>query len=91
MKSRVVWFAVGTTAGIYTSVKARRIAYRLTPTGISDQVGALGVGFRAFGAEVRAGMAERETQIADELGLTAPLPRARVVSELESQESKDND
>ena len=72
MRARVAWFVAGTTAGIYTTVKARRIAYRLTPSGISDQAGALGEGLKAFGHEVRAGMAEREAQIADELGLTAP-------------------
>ncbi|MDO9381173.1 MAG: DUF6167 family protein [Nocardioidaceae bacterium] len=67
-----MWFVAGTTAGIYSTVKARRIAYRLSPSGVSDQAGALGEGLRAFAHEVRAGMAEREAQIADELGLTPP-------------------
>lgn len=91
MRSRLVWFAVGTTAGVYSSFKARRIAYRLTPAGLSDQAGALGVGLRAFGAEVRAGMAEREAQIADELGLTAPSSTspARATPELETLDQKD--
>ena len=72
MNNRVLWFVAGTAACIYTSYKARRVAYRLTPSGVSDQAGALGVGIRAFADEVRAGMAERETRIADELGLTDP-------------------
>ena len=69
MKGRTLWFLVGAGAGVYTSVKARRLAYRVTPAGLADQAAALGLGARAFGDEVRAGMAERESQIADELGL----------------------
>ncbi|HLR84105.1 MAG TPA: DUF6167 family protein [Nocardioidaceae bacterium] len=69
MKGRTLWFLVGAGAGVYTSVKARRLAYRLTPAGLADQAAALGLGVRAFGEEVRTGMAVREAQIADELGL----------------------
>lgn len=69
MRGRTLWFLVGAGAGVYTSVKARRLAYRLTPAGLADQAAALGLGVRAFGDEVRAGMAEREAQIAEELGL----------------------
>lgn len=76
MRGRILWFAVGTTAGIYTTLKARRLAYRLTPAGISDQLGALGVGVRAFSDEVRAGMVEREAQVADELGLLSATASA---------------
>ena len=71
MKGRTLWFLVGAGAGVYTSIKARRLAYRLTPAGLADQAAAVGLGARAFGEEVRAGMAEREAQIADELGLPA--------------------
>jgi hypothetical protein len=66
---RLVWFAAGAGAGLYTTIKARRLAYRLTPQGLSDQVAAVGVGARAFAEEVRAGVAEREAQIAADLGL----------------------
>ncbi|UPK76972.1 DUF6167 family protein [Nocardioidaceae bacterium SCSIO 66511] len=69
MKGRTLWFLVGAGAGVYTSIKARRLAYRLTPAGLADQAAAVGLGFQAFGDEVRAGMAEREAQIAEELGL----------------------
>ncbi|MDQ3628133.1 MAG: DUF6167 family protein, partial [Actinomycetota bacterium] len=48
---------------------ARRLAYRLTPEGASDQVATWGLGARAFAAEVRLGVAEREAEIAHELGL----------------------
>ena len=69
MSARLLWFAAGAGAGLYTTLKARRLAYRLTPQGIGDQVAALGLGARVFVDEVRAGMAEREEEIAAELGL----------------------
>jgi len=77
---RVFWFALGTGAGLYASFRARRLAYRLTPVGVADQVAAVGVGLQAFADEVKIGMAEREDQIAAQLGVMverAPLP-ARV-------------
>lgn len=69
MRGRTLWFLVGTGAGVYTSIKVRRLAYRLTPAGLADQAAALGAGAQAFGGEVRVGMAAREAEIADELGM----------------------
>jgi hypothetical protein len=68
---RTFWFVAGASAGLYTSIKARRLAYRLTPEGVADQLASLGLGARAFADEVRAGMAEREEQIARDLALPA--------------------
>jgi hypothetical protein len=76
MTGRLLWFAAGAGAGLYATFKARRLAYRLTPQGVTDQAAALGLGARAFADEVRAGMAEREAQIASELGLPAVEGRA---------------
>jgi hypothetical protein len=64
MKSRIVWFVAGSAAGVYSAAKARRVAYRLSAPGVVDQAAALGVGWRAFGAEMRDGMQARERQIA---------------------------
>jgi Family of unknown function (DUF6167) len=69
MMGRTFWFVAGASAGLYTSIKARRLAYRLTPEGITDQLASLGLGARAFADEVRTGMAERESEIAHELSL----------------------
>ena len=69
MIGRALWFAAGAGAGLWTTLKARRVAYRLTPVGVTDQVATWGLGARAFAAEVRLGMAEREAEIADDLGL----------------------
>lgn len=69
MMGRTFWFVAGAGAGLYTSIKARRLVYRVTPEGIADQLASLGLGARAFADEVRAGMAEREAQIATQLAL----------------------
>ncbi|MBW9216823.1 hypothetical protein KV102_18445 [Mumia sp. zg.B53] len=76
MKGRVLWFVAGTTAGVYGSVKARRLAYRLTPAGVTDQIAAWQLGAQAFADELRTGMAHREAEIAAQLGLPALSPAA---------------
>ena len=73
MNPRLVWFAAGSAAGLYASVKAKRAAYRLTPSGLVDQASALGVGWRAFSAEVHEGMDAREQRIAQDLELPLEL------------------
>jgi hypothetical protein len=65
--SRIVWFVAGSAAGVYASVKARRAAYRVSAPGLVDQAAALGLGWRAFGSEMRDGMQARERDIALEL------------------------
>jgi hypothetical protein len=67
MKSRIVWFVAGSATGVYTAVKARRAAYRLSTPGIVDQAGALGLGWRTFTSELRDGMQSREHEIARRL------------------------
>lgn len=69
MMGRTFWFVAGASAGLYTTIKARRLAYRLTPEGVADQLASIGLGARVFADEVRAGMAEREAQIAHRLAL----------------------
>ena len=63
MMGRATWFALGAAAGVYGSVKARRAVYRLSSPGIVDQAAALGVGWRAFSADVRDGMRERQDDV----------------------------
>jgi hypothetical protein len=69
MISRSFWFAVGTGAGIYGTFKARRLAYRLSPEGLADQVASLGLGLRTVAADVRGEMAGREEELLQRLGL----------------------
>lgn len=69
MKPRLLWFAAGSAVGLYATFKAKRAAYRLTPSGLVDQASALGVGWRAFSAEMHDGMDAREHHIANDLAL----------------------
>jgi len=72
--SRALWFVAGTGAGVYVMVKARRAAEALTPEGLSDRLAGLGLGARLFAEEVRAGRAEKETELRERLGLTLDGP-----------------
>ncbi|MGH3882187.1 MAG: hypothetical protein ACRDRY_00205 [Pseudonocardiaceae bacterium] len=66
---RILWFGLGVAAGVAASRKATAAARRMTPAGVaenvSDAVRELAVAVGAFGAEVRAGMAEREAELHD--------------------------
>lgn len=65
---RVFWVALGATAGILVVRRVTAAADSLTPAGLAGAVSSLGDGLRVFGAEVRAGMAERELELRDALG-----------------------
>jgi chromosome condensin MukBEF MukE localization factor len=64
---RVLWFGLGIAAGVVASRKASAKARRMTPAGaaenISDAMRELATAVGAFGADVRAGMLEREAQL----------------------------
>lgn len=64
---RPLWFVAGLGAGVYAAVCARRAAEALTPEGLSDRVAGLTLGWQLFGDEVRAGMAEKETELRERL------------------------
>ena len=74
MMSRMFWFAVGTGAGVYGTVKARRLVYRLSPEGLSDQAAAVGLGLRALATDVRDGMVAREEELLEQLRLPHSSP-----------------
>jgi hypothetical protein len=67
-----VWFAAGAVAGVYVSSRARRMADAVTLDGIHDRLSGLFAGARLFGDEVRAGMAEKETQLRHQLARGLP-------------------
>jgi hypothetical protein len=73
MTRRLFYIALGATAGVLIVRKASQAAQRFTPagmqTGIAGALGGLGEAIRDFGAEVRAGMAEREEELRVGLGL----------------------
>lgn len=71
--ARIFWMAVGAGATVWVMKKANEAAQRLTPESLSGTAarGALHLGDAAkqFALDVRAGMAEREEQLKDDLGL----------------------
>ena len=77
---RLFWLGVGLAVGVYATRRASEAAQRLTPAGVganlADGLRELGAGLGAFGAEVRAGMTEREQELAAlvERRTGAPLP-----------------
>jgi hypothetical protein len=68
--SRTLWFVAGAGAGVYAMARARRAAGVFTPDGLADRLAGLSVGAHLFGEEVRAGMAEKENDLRERLGLT---------------------
>ncbi|MGH4013061.1 MAG: hypothetical protein ACRDSL_03845 [Pseudonocardiaceae bacterium] len=64
---RMFWFGLGIAAGVAASRKASGAARRMTPAGAAENIGdavrELAAAVGSFGAEVRAGMAEREAEL----------------------------
>lgn len=64
---RTFWFSLGVAAGVTAVRKASGAARRLTPSGIAENVGdavrELAAAIGSFGADVRAGMTEREAEL----------------------------
>jgi hypothetical protein len=77
---RLFWLGLGLAVGVYATRRASEAARSLTPAGVganlADGLRELGAGLGAFGAEVRAGMTERERELTDlvERRTGAPLP-----------------
>ncbi|WP_447003188.1 hypothetical protein ACRAKI_26315 [Saccharothrix isguenensis] len=82
--SRLFWFGLGIAAGVAAARKAGQAAHAATPAGIGENVGQglrqLAGALGSFGADVRAGMSEREDElhetVARQTGVT-PGRRAR--------------
>jgi hypothetical protein len=66
---RGFWFLAGAGAGIYASVRAKRVREAFTADGLSDRWHALALGARMFRDEVAQGQAEAETELRERLGL----------------------
>lgn len=72
---RLFWFGAGFAAGVVAYRKANETARQATPAGLASNVGEavreLASAMGAFGADVRAGMSERELEL-HELTSAAP-------------------
>ena len=68
---RIFWLGVGVLAGVAASRKLNKTARQATPAGIagnlSDALSELAGAIGTFGADVRAGMAERELELTDDV------------------------
>jgi chromosome condensin MukBEF MukE localization factor len=66
---RLFWLGLGVTAGVALTRKATQTARQATPAGLAsnlgDAVGELAGAIGSFGADVRAGMSEREQELRD--------------------------
>ncbi|GAA3531939.1 hypothetical protein GCM10022222_13940 [Amycolatopsis ultiminotia] len=77
---RLFWLGAGIVAGIALSRRAGEAARQATPAGLASNLGdavrELAGAVGSFGAEVRAGMSEREQELHDMVeertGFTAP-------------------
>lgn len=73
MSRRLVYIALGATAGVLIFRKVTAAAEKLTPAGLQDSLsgaaGGLSGRLRSFRRELRAGMTEREAELRHELGL----------------------
>lgn len=76
MFRRAFWFTAGAAAGVWATTKVHRTIRGLTPESLAakaaDKALEAGGRLRTFAKDVRAGMAEREDQLNDQLGRTAP-------------------
>jgi chromosome condensin MukBEF MukE localization factor len=68
---RLFWFGLGAAAGVGASRKATSTARRAKPAGMAENLGMalreLAEAVGSFGADVRAGMSEREAELTETL------------------------
>ncbi|GAA2260724.1 hypothetical protein GCM10010145_31500 [Streptomyces ruber] len=83
MFRRTFWFTTGVAAGVWATTKVNRKLKQLTPESLAATAAnkALEAGHRIkeravdFALDVRDGMAQREEELGDALGLYAPVDR----------------
>ncbi|MET8412092.1 DUF6167 family protein [Streptomyces sp. NPDC005195] len=85
MFRRTFWFTAGAAAGVWATTKVNRKLKQLTPESLAAQAAnkavAAGHRLKEFALDVREGMAQREAELDEALGLDAsvdhelPAPR----------------
>ncbi|HVW42524.1 MAG TPA: hypothetical protein VHC18_14350 [Amycolatopsis sp.] len=77
---RLFWLGVGVAAGVAASRKVGKTARQATPAGIAsnlgDAVSELAGAIGSFGADIRAGMSEREQELRDMVEQRSGMPAA---------------
>jgi hypothetical protein len=66
---RILWFIIGTAVGVYAVTRLKKRAQVLAPASLQASAEKVAAAIRHFGDEVRAGMAEREAELKDALGI----------------------
>jgi len=78
MVRRILWFVLGAAVAIFISIKIRQYLKKARPEAIGQRVAESASGIsdsaRGFVDRVRAGMAERETELRETLGLPDSQP-----------------
>ncbi len=76
MFRRAFWFTTGAAAGVWATTKVNRKLRSLAPESLAaraaDRAVDTGHRLRDLALDVRAGMAQREDELTDALGLQAP-------------------
>ena len=73
---RIFWLIIGIAVGVYAVTRLKKRAQVLAPESLQQSAAKVAAAIRHFGDEVREGMAERETELRDALGIdTAPTER----------------
>lgn len=77
MFRRTFWFTAGAAAGVWATTKVHTKLRQLTPESLAAQAAnkAVDAGHRLkdFALDVRTGMAQRESELGEVLGLDAPV------------------
>lgn len=77
MFRRAFWFTTGAAAGVWATTRVNRKLRSLSPESLTaraaDKALEAGHRFREFALDVRSGMAQREDELHDALGLHAPV------------------
>ncbi|MFI5706758.1 DUF6167 family protein [Kribbella sp. NPDC051620] len=66
---RIFWLIIGILVGVYAVTRLKKRAQQLAPDSLQQSAEKVASAIRHFGDEVRAGMAERETELRDALGI----------------------
>jgi hypothetical protein len=78
MVRRILWFVLGASVTIFVSIKIREYLKKARPEAIGQRVAESATGIsdsaRGFVDRVRAGMAERETELRETLGMPDSQP-----------------
>ncbi|MEU0834904.1 DUF6167 family protein [Streptomyces sp. NPDC005969] len=77
MFRRTFWFTAGAAAGVWATTKVNRKLRQLTPDSLAaraaDRAIESGHKLKDFALDVRDGMARREAELGEALGLEAPV------------------